>query len=610
MFKRRFTSISLLPFLSDFKGYSFSSLRKDLNASVSVALLTLPQAIAAAIIAGLPLSCGFFAAIFSSMIMSLFGSTRHLVSNPSNSMAILLAYGTQEILHTYYPFADPAERQMLALQILTQLALMASLIHLLIAAFKLGRLTQFISHSVIIGYLMGVAVAIAATQLFPFLGITPLKGIHSVFDRFRYIATHLDDVKIATASLGVFCLLFVVLVKKFDKRLPAGALMLGFATLIAWVLCMAFSRFGLSLDCVKEMGRFDDLPISVQIPSIRFRLFTQLLPLASSIALIGLLETSSVARSLAANTGQSVSIDQEIFALGLGNLTSAFLGVLPVSASPSRTAANVEAGAQSRLAGLFSCGVLWLIVMLFDEWVAHIPLTALAALLLVISLSTVKKSQIQLCQNATGADAVVLWATFLSCLFFSINVAFYLGVFLSIASYLRKAARPQFIRYLVDENGKMKFIGLANAGDSREILVIKVRGELFFGAADLFHATLKSIAKDKETRILILHLKGTRDIDATGCLAIKQLHDYLRNSGRDLILAGIPFHTWEVLSHAGTIDLIGKDHLFLVDYSNPPKYMDKAIRRAKELLAEIEDNKQEAPERELPLIEPLPQLNH
>ncbi|MEX2305431.1 MAG: SulP family inorganic anion transporter, partial [Waddliaceae bacterium] len=577
-----------------------------LNASVSVALLTLPQAIAAAIIAGLPLSCGFFAAIFSSMMMSLFGSTRHLVSNPSNSMAILLAYGTQEILHTYYPYAVDMERQVLALQILTQLTLMASLIHLLIATFQLGRLTQFISHSVIIGYLMGVAAAIAATQLYPFLGISPLKGIHSVFDRFHYIATHLGEVNITTAILGVFCLLFVVFMKKIDKRLPAGALMLALATLIGLTLCTVFSRFGLSLDCVKEMGRFDDLPLSFRIPTIQFKLFTQLLPLAASIALIGLLETSSVARTLAANTGQTVSVDQEIFALGLGNLTSAFLGALPISASPSRTAANVEAGAQSRIAGLLSCAVLWLVVMLFDEWVAHIPLTALAALLLTISLSTVKKSQIQLCQRATGADAIVLWVTFLSCLFFSINVAFYLGVFLSIASYLRKAARPQFVRYLVDENGRMKFIGLANEGDSREILVIKVRGELFFGAADLFHATLKSIAKDQETRILILHLKGTRDIDATGCLAIKQLHDYLKNSGRDLILAGIPFHTWEVLSHAGTIDLIGKDHLFLLDYSSPPKYMDKAILRARELLANIEDKESEQPQVEEEEIRAIP----
>jgi sulfate permease, SulP family len=156
---------------------------------------------------------------------------------------------------------------------------------------------------------------------------------------------------------------------------------------------------------------------------------------------------------------------------------------------------------------------------------------------------------------------------------------------LSIILYLRKAAVPHLVEYEVDENGEYTNVDLTHSFEPRKIRIIKVEGELFFGAADLFQTTLKAFAKDdKNTKVIILQLKNARDIDATVCLALQQLNDYLRNSGRFLILCGITQQVWDVLSDSGLVELIRKENLFIFDERNPYQYILKAIQRAKELI--------------------------
>ena len=150
--------------------------------------------------------------------------------------------------------------------------------------------------------------------------------------------------------------------------------------------------------------------------------------------------------------------------------------------------------------------------------------------------------------------------------------------------YLKKAALPQLVQFTIDENDKLKFIGHEDKEIHANIRLIKVKGELFFGAADLFQRTLKSIAEDDtQTRVIILHLKNARDLDATACLAIKRLHEYLTSSGRHLLITGVPFPTWVVLSSSGLVDLIGKENIFFIEQRRQQNYMKKALQRAREL---------------------------
>jgi sulfate permease, SulP family len=582
-----FDDISFFPFKNEFHGYAFSKLKGDLVAGISVALLTLPQAMAYALIAGLPLSTGLFAAIFSSLIAAIFGSSRHLVVGPSNAIAILIQYGTAEILYSHFRHLTGAERDIAAFQIMTQLALLVAVIQLLAASFKLGRLTQFISYSVVLGYVLGAAAAIVINQLFVFFGIPSLEGVNSLFDKGAYFVLHLNQTHWLTLSVGLGSLLLLVSLKRLGRGVPYALI-----TYVATTAVLSLCRYLMVADAghvvtIGDTGDIGGLTPQLMMPFFDFKIMNNLLPIAFAVGLLSILETSAVAKSISSYSGQRLSINQEILGLGIGNLTSAICGAMPISGSASRTTLNYESGAQTRLAAIFGALMVGLILYVFGDFVARIPLASLSALLLMTAGNLVKKRQLLLCLKTTRSDAFVFFATFLSCIFFSIDVAFFIGVSLSITLYLNKAAMPQVLQYFVDDSGRIKSLEYSSKEEISSIRFIKVKGELFFGAADLFQTTLKSIAENEtETKVIILQLKNARDIDATACMALQQLHDYLRSSGRYLILSGLTLHVWEVVSDSGLVRLIGKENMFVINEMNPNAYFEKAVRRAQALVAQ------------------------
>lgn len=589
-----FEDISFSPLRKDITNYSWESFRQDAIAGLSVALLTVPQAMAYALLAGLPISCGFFAAIYSALAAAVFGSSRHLIVGPSNAIAILVQTGTAEILFTYYRDLTGLERDLVAVQILTQLTLLVGLMQVLAAVCKLGRLIQFVSHSVVIGYIAGTAIAMVINQLFTFLGLTRMQGVHSFYEKGAYLATHLQQAHWPTALIGLTSLLLLIALKRMNKRIPAGVITFIFAASVVYFFDL--SSYGSDshlvdpysdeevrkVQLVGDTGEVFDVFPAVAFPFFDTGIMNNLLPVAFAIALLSILEATSVAKSIAASTGQRLSTNQEILGLGGANLVSSLIGAMPISGSPSRSGVNFMNGAQTRFASILNSLFALMILFVLGFLVTRIPLAALSALLLVTAASIVNTKQLFLCLKATSSDALVLWITFLSCIFFSLDIAFYIGVVISITLYLKKAAIPQLVEYEIDDDGELKNLDFSKPQDHKAIRVIKVEGELFFGAADLFQTTLKTIAEDDtSTRVIILQLKNARDIDATGCLALQQLYDYLKGSDRYLIACGMTPQVWDVLSDSGLVELLGKENLFIFDEWHPHLHMQKALRRAK-----------------------------
>lgn len=592
--------LSLTCFTKDFKHYGFRSLLSDLVAGLSVSMLALPQSLAYALAAGLPAVTGLYATVFSAFITAFFGSSRHLIMGTSNAITILIQGGLSTILYTYYRDIPPAEQEIISLQILTQLMFLVGFIQICAAFLKLGRLIHFVSHTVIVAYVSGVAIALIVNQLYPLFGVSVPINMSSLYERIVYFFSHINLIHNPTAMIGIFCLLLLLVLRKTGRKTPYGAIMLSVIALIAYsgiqldhyflehnmefAYWNEIKQMTSNIAVVGNMGDHEFLP-KLSLPFFHTGIMNNLLPVAFAIALLSVIEATTTAKSLAASSGQQFSTNQEIFSLGIGNFFSAFIGALPISGSNSRSSLNFENGGKTRASALFSCVFVYLIVFSFGIFIEQIPQAAFAALLIMSAFSIVNFKQLFLCLKATRSDALVLILSLLSCFFFNLDVAFYIGVAMSITLYLKKAAIPQLVEFTVDANGMLHSIDEKNQIEKRQIRFIKVEGELFFGSADIFQSTLKSITEDDTTtKVIVLQLKNARDIDATTCLALQQLHSYLKSSGRHLIACGITYQIWDVLSDSGLVEIINKNNLFIFDERHPHLSVQRALQRAYKLL--------------------------
>ena len=514
--------ISFSAFKREVYGYTWETFRCDSIAAFTVALLTLPQAMAAALLAGLPLSSGLFAAIYSSILACLLGSSRQLVVGPSNAIAILVQAGTAEILYNHYRDLIGIERDMMAIQVLTQLTFLTGFFQILAAGCKLGRLTQFVSHSVIIGYIAGTAIAMGINQSYVLFGIDFMPGVHSLYERGVYLISHWQFVHIPTALVGIGCLIILLFLKKINRHIPAalicllcaavGVYLLKIPTVSDWLdqlftLGLNHSIQGITL--VEDTGELTDAIPKLELFFFNTGIMNELLPISFAIALLSVMESTSVAKSIAACSGQNLSVNQEIFGLGMGNLLSSFMGAMPISGSASRSSLNYSAGARTRFASIMNSVLTALFLTALGFFISKIPIAAFSAILLVTAANLVNVKQFLICMKATTSDAFVLWVTICACLFFSLDMAFYIGVIVSIILYLKKAAIPQLVEFDFDKTGELINLDLSSTNKEKNIRFIKVEGELFFGAADLFQSTLKSITEDNDkTRVIILQLKN------------------------------------------------------------------------------------------------------
>lgn len=580
--------ITLSPLIDDLAGSTWQSLRRDLMAGCTVALLTLPQAMAYALMAGLPMACGLFAAILATCITALLGSSRHLVVGPTNTIAILVQAGTAELLYTHYREVEGPMREMLSLQIVTELTVMVGLFQLFAAFSGLGRLTQFVSHSVVVGYMTGTAIALAVNQLFLFCGFDAPAGMVSVYQKVFYLLTHLHLTEWVSLCVACACLPFLFYQKYRATRLPAAGITLVASALLFFVLRSYPEWFGNSplqdVQLVGDAGLIGPIwPAWVSVP-FDITWINKLFPIALAIALLGMLEVSVIGKGIAAKSGQHLSINQEVFGLGIGNLVSGLVGAMPSSGSSSRSFLNYSSGAKTRLAAAFSGLFIFLILFGFSDLLQFVPMGAFAAMLFVTAFGLVDGKQFLLCLRANGPDAFVLFVTILSCLFFSVDVAFFIGIGLSITFYLNKAATPYLVENRVNDSGDMQPHS-TSSGVNKEIRMISVQGELFFGAADLLHSTLKTLAeKDQKIRVLIVRLKHARDVDATACLALLQLHRYMVDSGRTLLICSITAPVWDVLCNSGVAEEIGRNNLFLLNVEDPSQAVKTAWKRARSLV--------------------------
>lgn len=575
-------AITFTPFTQEWREYNGSTLRNDLWAALAVALMTIPQSIAYSLLAGLPPTAGLFSAIFGTIFAAAFGSSRHLISGPSTGTAILIQTSIAEVLSNYFENVVGAEKEALVLHILTQIILIMGLIQIAAAFFNVSKLLQFVSRPVVLGYFAGITVAIVVTQLFYFTGISSDKSADSVLLKSWIFLSHIFQVNGPTLLVGIFSLCILILLRRTLKNWPDALLMLIAGGLIAYAM-----NHWLKAPVIARLGDYhltsEPLP-QLTLPLIDFSLLNKVFPAAVAISFLAILEVFSISRNFAAKSGQQVQVNQDVFGVGLSNALLSFIyGTLPASGSATRTTLSYQLNAKTRLAAIFSGLVTAVIVFFCWPLVQHIPLAALAALLMATVPTLMNWSEIRLCFHATREDAWVFLITFVSCLIFSLDIAFFIGILISIGTFLRKSSTPHLVEYAFNSKGRLMIVS-TKEDVHRKVRIIGIAGELYFASADVFQNALQTIAEDRSVQAIVLRLNNVYHMDASMCLAILRLYDTLKASHRYLVISGLTEEVWRVFHRAGLVKQIGLDNLYFTDESNPQFSTWKACLRAQDLV--------------------------
>jgi sulfate permease, SulP family len=304
---------------------------------------------------------------------------------------------------------------------------------------------------------------------------------------------------------------------------------------------------------------------------------------ALAIALLGMLEAISISKGLAAKSGQRIDANQELIAMGMGNLANSIYGAMPGSASFARSAANYQNGARTQVAAISSSLMVLGMLFFVSPVINHIPVASLAAHLIRIGFKLINREDIRIAFRSTGSDAIVFVSTMAAAFFLKLDIAIYVGIGVSLALFLRKASAPSLVEYSFNESGSLSELEEGGKRRNQAISIVHVEGELFFGAADLFQEQVRYLADEDNIRVVILRMKNARHLDATSVMSLLNLHQYLRKGGRHLLVSGISDEVEKVLKNSGALAKIGVENVFPAE-ANLTASTKKALLRASHLL--------------------------
>jgi len=574
--------ISFTPFIQEIRDYNLTLFRYDFMAALAVALLTIPQSIAYSLLAGLPPIAGIFSAIFGTIFTATFGSSKQLLSGPSTGVAILIQTAIADILYTYYETVSGVAKDALTLQLLTQIVLIIGIIQIGAAFFNVRKLLRFVSRSVMLGYFAGITVAITVSQLYYLFGIRSPVGEVPIFSKAVFFVTHFLEWSPPAFLIGLISFSVLIFFRKKLKNWPDAL----FTLIVASLLSDAFRAWhiGAPITTLGDLHFTESLIPQFTFQLLDIRALNKIFPAAAAIAFLAILEVFSLSRNFATRSGQKEQINQDVFGVGVANLFLSFIAsAMPCSGSATRSALNFRMNAKTRFAAIMS-GILAAFIFYFC-WplLSHIPLTALAALLIATVPTLTNWQEVKLSFRATREDAWVFMLTFLSCLIFRLDIAFFIGIAISIATYLKKSSEPHLVEYAFNPKGRLMAVS-PHANVHRKIRIIGIGGELYFAAADFFQDALAPVADDPDVEAIVLRLNNVHHMDASMCLAIIQLQEKLKSHGRHLLISGLTEKVWRVFHRAGVVKQIGLDNLYFTDESNPQFSTWKACLHAQELI--------------------------
>jgi SulP family sulfate permease len=527
----------VLPFLRWRRLVTAKTLKADILAGITGALIVLPQGVAFATIAGMPPVYGLYAAVVPAIVAALFGSSHHLVSGPTTAASVVMFSALSQL-------AEPGSTQYISLAI--TVAFLVGVVQVALGFARLGAVVNFISHTVVVAFTAGAAVLIATKQLGFFLGLELPRGL-AFYEIFREAGLAWYAWQPASIIIGTATIVTGILSRRFWPRAPYMISALVGGTLVAVVIQTI--NPGIDIAMIGALPK--QLP-PLSMPQFSVGLWSDLMGLVFAMTILGLTEAVSISRSIALRSGQVLDANQEFIGQGLSNIVGSFFSAFTATGSFNRSAANFASGGKTPIAAALAGLLVLPILPLVAPLTRYLPYAAMAGLLFMIAWSLVEVSQLRNIVRASRGETAVLLVTFLSAVLVDLETAILFGVLLSLLLYLRRTSKPRLLSRVPNpDSPKRKFVSSTHLPECPQLKMIRIDDSIYFGAVNHVREMFQRLREHYSgQRHLLLLTQGVAQVDVAGAqLLVDEARARramggsfslyrLRDSARDVLVRG------------------------------------------------------------------------
>jgi len=526
-------SIFYPKFFTCLKDYSMKQFYKDVTAGIIVAIIALPLSIALAIASGVSPEKGLHTAIIAGFLTSLLGGSRVQIGGPTGAFMVIV-------------FGILSQYGMDGLIIST---IMAGIIMIFMGIFQFGKMIKFIPYTITTGFTSGIALVIFSTQVKDFLGLS-IENVPSEFlSKWESYFRNIGTINTSSLIIGIISLLIIIYWPKINEKIPGSLIALIAATLIVYFLKLDVETIG------SKFGEISSAIPRPHIPTLNLEIIKKLIQPAFTIAFLGSVESLLSAVVSDGMIGGKHRSNTELIAQGIANIAVGIFGGIPATGAIARTAANVKNGGRTPVAGIVHSIVLLLIMLLFMPFAKLIPLSALAAILMVVAYNMSHWRAFRDLFSAPKSDIFVLLATFILTVVVDLVVAIEVGVVMASFLFMKRMSDVANVQNLTsDEEGEENILPEL----SDDILVYDINGAFFFGAADKFGEIMYSVKS--HTNVLILQMERVPAMDATAIHALLTLYKTCKTHKTRLMFTGVQEQPYKVLEKSGFLDKIGEEN--------------------------------------------------
>jgi SulP family sulfate permease len=542
--------VEIFPFIIWLRVTTWETIKADFIAGLTGAVLVFPQGIAFATIAGMPPEYGLYTAMVVPIIAALFGSSFHLVSGPTTAISIV-------VFATISQHAVPGTEEYIAM-VLT-LTFLAGIYQLAFGLAKFGVLVNFVSHNVVIGFTTGAAFLIASSQITHILGISTTKGVGFI-EVWKELYFGISEFNGFLFFIGMSTVISAILIKRYQPKLPNLFVGLLVGGVVGWTL----KSFTSSIITVGNITAFIP-PLS--FPDFSIHSLTEIAPGAFAVALLGLIEASSIGRSIATKSNQKINSNQEFIGQGVSNIVGSFFSSYASSGSFTRTGVNYESGAKTPLSAILAALILIIIVLLVAPFMAYLPIASMAGIILLVAYNLIDSAHIKKTFKYSKSESIIFLVTFASTLLIDLEFAIYLGVLLSLLLFIAKTSAPEvqtlaFSNQSSDGSRKMHSIKTSPLIQCPQLKIIKINMSIYFGSINHIQKEISTIIDNQIIHHILIVCDGVNFVDLTGVDALLIEQNRLKKLGGSLYFVNFNSTVNDFMEKVNFIDDIGKENFF------------------------------------------------